>query len=80
MDFSGFPQEETVEIDFLYKWNFPERLRGYAVAKMIIPCVFPCSEMQPTKLSLGYGYIYMLMPVNVNFLILRLHLCLCVQY
>lgn len=58
--------------------NFPERLRGYAVTKMIIPCVFPCLDMQPTKLSPGSGCIYMLMPVNANFLIWRLHLC--IQY
>lgn len=57
MDFSVFPQEETVGIDFLYKWNFPESLKGGAVAEMIIPCVFSCLEMQATKLSLRSGSI-----------------------
>lgn len=80
MDFSVFPWEETIGIDFLYKRNFPESSRGGAVAEMIIPYVFSCLEMQPTKLSLRSGSMFMQMLVNVNFSHLRLHLCLCIQY
>lgn len=44
-----------------YKLNFPERIKGYAIAKMIIPYVFPSlGNAAYTKLSLGSRCIYML--------------------
>lgn len=51
--FFWIPSESSSWNRLLYKLNFPERLRGCAVTEMIAPCVFPCLEMQPTKLSLG---------------------------
>lgn len=77
--FFWIPAESSSWNRLLHKLNFPERLRGCAVTEMIAPCVFPCLEMQPTKLSLGSGCIYILIPVSVNFPILKLHLCVCIQ-
>lgn len=45
----------------LYKLNFPERIKGYAIAEIIIPYVFPSlGNAAYTKLSLGSRCIYML--------------------